>query len=80
MSICARPECLNEGVSGCSICLREHSRSGDCQKGDWEAHKSICKCLKKLSLHLQLYHEVHRVIEEIHEGILESKNFKNLEY
>jgi hypothetical protein len=52
--------------------LREPYCSGDCQKGDWKFHKSICKILKKLSHQLQPYHEVLRVIEEIlEEEVLE---------
>jgi hypothetical protein len=69
MSTCARHGCLKEGVSRCSICLREPYCSSDCQKGDWKMHKSICKILKKLSHQLQPYHEVLRVIEEIREEI-----------
>jgi tetratricopeptide (TPR) repeat protein len=45
--------------------LREAYCSVDCQKGDWKAHKSTCKILKKLShQHLQSYYEVVGVIEE----------------
>jgi tetratricopeptide (TPR) repeat protein len=62
---CARHGCLKIGVNRCSTCLKEPYCSGDCQKGDWKAHKLICKTLKKLSLQLQPYHEVARVIEEI---------------
>jgi tetratricopeptide (TPR) repeat protein len=65
MSICARPDCFENGINRCSICLREPYCSGNCQKGDWKSHKSICEILKKLSLKLQPYHEVVRVIEEV---------------
>jgi hypothetical protein len=65
MSNCARPGCINEGINKCSLCLREHYCSGECQKGDWKIHKNICKSLEKLSLHLQPYHKVVEVIEEI---------------
>jgi hypothetical protein len=51
------------------ISLRESYCSGECQRGDWKLHKSICKILKKLSHQLQPYHEVLRVIEEIRKGI-----------
>jgi tetratricopeptide (TPR) repeat protein len=80
MSICARPCCLQEVISGCSICLREPYCGGDCQKGDWKSHKSICKILKKLSLKLQPYHEVVRVIEEVQEeiSIKQQQNFRVL--
>jgi hypothetical protein len=49
--------------------LRELYCSGECQKGDWKFHKSICKILKKLSHQLQPYHEVLRAIKEILEEI-----------
>jgi tetratricopeptide (TPR) repeat protein len=78
MSVCGRPGCLNEGVSRCSICLREPYCSGDCQKGDWKFHKSTCKILKKLSHQLQPYHEVLGVIEEMREEI--SKKNKQLKF
>jgi hypothetical protein len=67
MSKCASPGCFKAGINRCSICLREPYCSGECQKGDWKSHKLICKTLKKLSLQLQLYQEVARVIEEISE-------------
>jgi hypothetical protein len=43
------------GVNRCSVCLREPYCSGNCQKGDWKAHKLICKILKKLSLQHEPY-------------------------
>lgn len=69
MSKCARSGCINIGVNRCSVCLREPYCSGDCQKADWKLHKLICKCLKKLSLQIQPYHEVYRVITEREEKI-----------
>jgi hypothetical protein len=65
MSKCALPGCFKAGISRCSICLSEPYCSGECQKGDWKLHKLICKTLKKLSLQLQPYQDVCRVIEEI---------------
>jgi hypothetical protein len=65
MSECARPGCLQSGINRCSICLREPYCSGNCQKADWKAHKSICKTLKKLLYQLQPYLETVQLIEEI---------------
>jgi hypothetical protein len=76
MSTCARPCCLQEGLYGCSLCLREAYCSVDCQKDDWKEHKATCKFIKKLSFQLQPYHEVGRVIEEIREVVLTKKNQK----
>jgi tetratricopeptide (TPR) repeat protein len=76
MSTCARPCCLQEGLHRCSICLREANCSADCQKGDWKAHKALCKFMKKLSFQLQPYHEVVQVIKEIREIVLTKKNEK----
>jgi hypothetical protein len=73
MSTCTRPCCLLEGLHRCSICLREAYCSVDCQKGDWKAHKAICKILKKLSFQLQPYHEVIQVIKEIREVVVTQK-------
>jgi hypothetical protein len=52
-------------ISRCSICLREPYCSGNCQKIDWKAHKSICKTFRKLSHELKPYLEVVQLIEEI---------------
>jgi hypothetical protein len=65
MSKCASPGCFKAGMNRCSTCLREPYCSGECQKGDWKLHKSICKTLKKLSLQLQPYQGVVQVINEI---------------
>jgi tetratricopeptide (TPR) repeat protein len=73
MSTCARPDCFESGINRCSICLREPYCSGDCQKGDWKSHKSICKILKKLSLKLQPYHEVVQIIDDVLEEISKKK-------
>lgn len=58
MPKCARPGCPNSGTSNCSACLREYYCSHDCQKGDWKAHKLICKIIKKLSLQQQPFQDV----------------------
>jgi hypothetical protein len=65
MSKCAPTGCFKAGINRCSICLREPYCSGECQRGDWKPHKSICKILKKLSLQFQPYDKVIRVIAEI---------------
>jgi hypothetical protein len=65
MTICASPDCVKAGINRCSICLSELYCSGECQKGDWKSHKLIYKTLKKLSLQLQPYQEVARVIDQI---------------
>ncbi len=73
MSKCTRPGCLKLGINKCSVCLREPYCSGECQKGDWKSHKWICKTLKKLSLQLQPYQEVVRLIVEVHNEKREKK-------
>jgi tetratricopeptide (TPR) repeat protein len=62
MSKCAHPDCLNLGTNKCSVCLRELYCSGECQKGDWKLHKSMCKILKKFSFSFQPYQEVIQII------------------
>jgi hypothetical protein len=62
---CARSGCLNAGTNRCSGCFREPYCCGECQKKDWQPHKKICKVVKKMSNHLQPYHEVIQVIKEI---------------
>jgi hypothetical protein len=77
VSKCARPDCHNAGTKSCSICLREHYCSGECQKGDWKSHKIICKIIKKLSLKLQPYHEVYYVIKEVRNEISTNQQQKS---
>lgn len=62
---CARPGCFQLGKNKCSSCLREPYCGGDCQKGDWKMHKTICKTLVKLSLQLQSHEKILKVINEI---------------
>jgi hypothetical protein len=69
MPKCARPCCVQIGMSRCSTCLREAYCSGECQKADWKAHKLICKTLKKLSNQLQPYRDVLNMINEILEAL-----------
>jgi hypothetical protein len=62
--VCARSGCFKIGKNRCSGCLREPYCSGECQKTDWKPHKLICKTLKKLSMDLQPYAEVDRILWE----------------
>jgi tetratricopeptide (TPR) repeat protein len=62
---CARPACKENAKSSCSGCGREHYCSGDCQKLDWKAHKSICLTLKKLSSKLQPFEDAFLIVKEM---------------